>query len=103
MARNRLLWMRDHLPLRVRLRSYPYLLKETLWNILNVCGVSFGKQHISRQHSHVMLIALWDFLLRRFGRWPRSIDRIIQASENEKRLSPPPKPSRSSKLPAADL
>jgi GT2 family glycosyltransferase len=103
MARNRLLWMKEHLTLRERVRSYPYLLKETLWNILNLCGLSFGKQHISTKHSRVMLMALRDFLRRRFGRWPRSIDEMLNESKTEKRSSQPAKPPHSSEFPAADL
>lgn len=102
MARNRLLWMKEHLTFRERLRSYPYLFKETLWNILNLCGLSFGKQHISTKHSKVMLMALRDFLRRRFGRWPGSIDQMLNESKPEKGFSQPAQP-HSSEFPAADV
>jgi GT2 family glycosyltransferase len=103
MARNRLLWMKEHLPFGVRVRSYPYLIKETLWNILNVGGLSFGKQHISKKHSRAMLIALKDFLRGRFGRWPGSIDQMLNESKSEKGFPQPAQPPHSSKFPAADV
>jgi GT2 family glycosyltransferase len=71
MARNRLLWMRDYLSWRERFGSFTYLIKETLWNLSNVAvGFYHNKPPLPPAHSKAMLIALWDFICGRFGRWP---------------------------------
>jgi GT2 family glycosyltransferase len=71
MARNRLLWMRDHLSWRERSGSFAYLIKETLWNLSNVAfGFYHNRPPLPPAHSKAMLIALWDFIRGRFGRWP---------------------------------
>lgn len=73
MARNRLLWMAQHLALRDQLRSYPYLIKEMLWNLCNFCGVFRGRHPLTIEQSRAMLRATLDFLLGRFGAWPESL------------------------------
>lgn len=75
MARNRLLWMEQHLALRDQLRSYPYLIKETLWNLCNLGGLFRGRYSLTIEQSKAMLLAERDFLLGRFGAWPESLGR----------------------------
>lgn len=77
MARNRLLWMRDHLSWRERLPSLPYLIKEACWNLCNISlGVYHNRPPLSPTHSKAMLIAWWDFIRGRFGPWPERINRL---------------------------
>lgn len=76
MARNRLLWMKDHLTLRERLKSYPYLLKETLWNFCNLGGLVRRKHSLSTAQSKAMLIASSDFLRGKFGAWPKRLEQL---------------------------
>jgi len=76
MARNRLLWMKEHLPWRERLRSYPYLCKEVIWNLCNLGGIHLKRRGPSAAESKAMLIALRDFLRGRFGAAPASITRL---------------------------
>ncbi|HEY3041172.1 MAG TPA: glycosyltransferase family 2 protein [Pyrinomonadaceae bacterium] len=83
MARNRLLWMKDHLSWRERVRSYPYLFKEVAWNLCNISGVRLNKHGLSKIESKAMLMAVRDFLCRRFGATPASIIQLISKA-NEK-------------------
>lgn len=74
MARNRLLWMRDHLSWPERFGSFSYLLKEALWNFLNVAfGVYHNRPPLEPVHSKAMLVAWWDFVCGRTGPWPDSV------------------------------
>lgn len=66
-ARNRLLWMKENLSWRERVRSHPYLFKEVLWNILNIFGFPFKRKYKSAIESRVMLMAIRDFWRRSFG------------------------------------
>jgi GT2 family glycosyltransferase len=81
MARNRLLWMKDHLTWRERARSYPYLLKEVTWNLFNLCGFNLKRHGLSKTESKAMLIAARDFVRRRFGAAPASITQLIKRAK----------------------
>lgn len=76
MARNRLLWMKEHLTRRERLKSYPYLIKETLWNFCNLGGLMRRKQRLSTAQSKAMLLASRDFLRGKFGAWPKRLEQL---------------------------
>jgi GT2 family glycosyltransferase len=76
MARNRLLWMREHLSLRERSRSYQYLFKEALWNLCNMGGLFRRERELTTVQSKAMLLAWRDFLYGRFGSWPKRIDQL---------------------------
>lgn len=76
MARNRLLWMKEHLTRRERLQSYPYLLKETLWNVSNLGGFQRRKYPLTTAQSKAMLLASRDFLRGKFGAWPQRLETL---------------------------
>ena len=76
MARNRLLWMKEHLTRRERLKSYPYLVKETLWNFCNLGGILRRKHPLSTAQSKAMLLASRDFLRGKFGAWPKRLEQL---------------------------
>lgn len=87
MARNRLLWMREHLTRRERWSSARYLAREFVWNVLNVLGLRVGARRVSKLQSRAMLLAWRDFLGRRFGGFPRSISRLVARSDKGSNLS----------------
>ena len=89
MARNRLLWMKEHLPGIERRRSITYLLKETIWNILNIGGWSGGKYQHAPAHSRAMLWGWRDYLRGRFGKWPEQIQRLNMAKEAKEKAAKP--------------
>lgn len=79
MARNRLLWMKDHLSSRERISSLTYLIKEAFWNLCNVgLGIYHDRPPLAPAHSKAMLIAWWDFIRGKFGTWP---DRITHLAD----------------------
>ena len=82
MARNRFLWMRDYLSLGERLRSYPYLLRELLWNLLNLLGAAPNGHNTSPEFSRVFLLAWRDAVLRRVGKWPKQLESIVAELHN---------------------
>ncbi len=84
LARNRLLWMHDHLPFRKRLASYPYLAKEIIWSVLNAAGIRARTQRITRSESRLMLTAMFDFARRRFGAAPAKIMKLNESRSSEK-------------------
>ncbi len=81
-ARNRLLWMNDHLSLRQRARSFSYLLKELVWNISNALGLRGKSRHLSRDESKAMLRAWRDYFFGKFGAWPKRIERLVANQRN---------------------
>ena len=83
MSRNRLLWMKDHLTGIEQWRSVSYLLKEIIWNILNIGGWRGGKYRLAPAHSRAMLCGWRDFLRGRFGKWPAQIQRLSIAEEEK--------------------
>lgn len=85
MARNRLLWMKEHLSLRERARSYPYLVKETVWNLCNVLGLPRTRHPLSKMESYVMLLAVRDFLRKSFGAAPAKVDQLARSASHSQR------------------
>ncbi|HEY0405198.1 MAG TPA: glycosyltransferase family 2 protein [Pyrinomonadaceae bacterium] len=82
MARNRLLWMKEHLGARERLKSYPYLLKETFWNFCNLGGIQSRRHPLSVAQSKAMLLASRDFLRGKFGAWPKRVEQLRGRDSN---------------------
>jgi GT2 family glycosyltransferase len=74
-TRNRLLWMREHLPLKTRLKSFLYLNKEFLWHLFNYFGWVTGAH--TRVVSKAYLIGIKDFRLRRFGKWSNRLEPFL--------------------------
>lgn len=75
LTRNRLLWMKENLPFRERLKSFSYLNKEFLWHILNSWGVVKGSY--TKKHSKALLRGWMDYRLRRFSKWGQKTKKII--------------------------
>jgi GT2 family glycosyltransferase len=96
MARNRLLFMREHLPARVRRGSYKYLAKEFVWNALNLCGLAPHSRRSTRLRSRAMLRAGRDYLTGRLGIFPASVARLAaRAAQSDKPQSGATAPSDS--------
>lgn len=77
-VRNRLLFMSRHLTFGQKLRSWPCILKDYFWHLLNVWGMIPGKkQFLNRQTSRAILRGWKDYYLRRFGKWNESTGRIL--------------------------
>lgn len=74
MNRNRLLWMRENLPIRTAMRSAPFLLKQLFGHLANLLHLT--KEHTPRATSKAALWGYLDFLRGRFSRWGRPIDRL---------------------------
>jgi GT2 family glycosyltransferase len=75
LTRNRLLWMKENLPLATRLRSLPYLLKEIAWHSANLFGVT--QTYYSKEHSRAAVQGYKDYFSRKFFKWNRVAERII--------------------------
>lgn len=74
--RNRLLWMSDHLPFSLKLKSYPRVLKEFGWHLLNRTGLKKSANY-SVQESKAIILGYKDFLFRRFGKWTKSAEKVL--------------------------
>ena len=69
-TRNRLLWMKENLPLARRLRSFPYLFREMLWHSLNLAGlIRKSAYSYDREISSAYMRGWNDYLRGRFGKW----------------------------------
>ncbi len=77
LTRNRLLWMKENLPLSERIKSVSYLAKEFVWHTANVAGVA--KKHYSRQHSKLFLQAYFDYFRGKFFKWSDAAERKMLA------------------------
>jgi GT2 family glycosyltransferase len=78
LTRNRLMWMRENLPLTVRVRSLPYLSKELVWHLCNAAGVRLNnRMGYSRAHSLALVEGWKDYLLGRSGKWGEGTERVI--------------------------
>jgi hypothetical protein len=78
LTRNRLLWMSENLPLGKKLRSFPVLLKELTWHLLNHANlIPEKRRHDSRQHSKVYLQGWKDYAFKRFGKWGSKTEKVI--------------------------
>jgi GT2 family glycosyltransferase len=82
MARNRLLWMKEHLTRRERLKSYPYLIKETIWNFCNLGGLVRRQERLTTAQSRAMLLASRDYLRGKFGAWPKRLEALRRSQSN---------------------
>lgn len=67
LSRNRLLWMKENLNFRDRLKAMPYLFKELVWHALNLLGLRKGIY--SKQHSNALLCGWKDYVLGKFYKW----------------------------------
>ena len=78
LARNRLLWMSENLPLKKKVISYPVLIKELSWHVLNRANlIPEKRRYDSRERSRVYLQGWKDYLLGRFGKWGAETEKII--------------------------
>jgi GT2 family glycosyltransferase len=78
LTRNRLLWISENLPLKKKLQSYPVLIKELSWHVLNRANMIPGKcRYDSRERSRVYIQGWKDYFLRRFGKWGGKTEKII--------------------------
>jgi GT2 family glycosyltransferase len=75
MTRNRLLWMKENVPLGKRLRSFPLLVKEVLWHAANLLGLT--KKYYSKNHSRAALQGYKDYFRGKFYKWSDAAERII--------------------------
>jgi GT2 family glycosyltransferase len=75
MTRNRLLWMKENLSFGERLKSFTYLNKEFLWHLFNKWGLCRGAY--TRAYSKAYLRGVFDYRLRRFGKWGKKTQAII--------------------------
>jgi GT2 family glycosyltransferase len=76
MTRNRLLWMKENLSFTQRLQSTPYLTKELIWHQCNIWGITRSATY-SKQHSRALLRGWKDFHLKKYGKWHKSVEKII--------------------------
>lgn len=75
MNRNRLLWMKENLPLKKRLQSFPFLAKNLIGQCLNILGLT--KEHMSRNHSRAIVQGYKDYFLKRFYKWDKKTEKSI--------------------------
>lgn len=75
MTRNRLLWMKENLPVRKRLRPFKYLFKEYIWHVLNSRGLT--EPRVSRTHSRAFLRGCRDYFRGRFYKWDEETEKEI--------------------------
>lgn len=75
LARNRLLWMTENLPVRDRLKATPYLIKELIWHSLNLFGLRKG--NYTKQHSRALLRGWKDYMFGKFYKWDEKTEKII--------------------------
>ncbi len=80
MSRNRLIWMRDYLTWKERWKSYPYLFKESAWNLVNTLKKNSIDSAISKDHSKAMLQGILDYLRRKLGGWPNNIEKLAKSA-----------------------
>jgi GT2 family glycosyltransferase len=79
MSRNRLIWMRDYLTRKERWKSYPYLLRESVWNVVNTLRKNSPKGALSKAHSKAMLRGILDYSRRKLGIWPKDIEKLANS------------------------
>ena len=76
--RNRLLWAAENLSFGQKLRSYPVMAKEFVWNLLNAGSlIPESKRYVSRERSRAFLQGYKDYFLRRFGKWGAETEKVI--------------------------
>ncbi len=79
LTRNRLLWMKENLPLGTRLRSFTYLAKELVWHRLNLLRTS--ERHFSKRHSQTVVQGYKDYFARRFKKWSAQAEALLFARD----------------------
>jgi GT2 family glycosyltransferase len=78
MMRNVLLWMSENLPLHLKIKAFPVLLKHLSWNLLNLAGLlPRSKRYFNKEASRAVILGWKDYLLRRFGKWNARAERIL--------------------------
>lgn len=78
LSRNRLLWMKENLSFRIRLKSLTYLLKEYIWHRANLFGLT-GPVY-SKAHSRAVIRGYSDYFRGKFYKWDRSTEEILFGS-----------------------
>lgn len=76
LARNRLLWMQENLLWSETLKSFPYLIKEVLWHLLHLIGLT-NKSIYTKSYSRAMLQGYKHFILRKFFKWDKKTEKIL--------------------------
>jgi GT2 family glycosyltransferase len=76
LTRNRLLWMKENLSLRERMRSWRYLMKEFIWHLANTRNLTRSTTY-SKAHSRAVLLGYKDYFLKRFGKWDKSAEALL--------------------------
>jgi GT2 family glycosyltransferase len=79
LARNRLLWMRENLPAREKLKAAPYLTKELFWHLSNLYGLT--KTYYTKQHSRAFVMGVKDFLFGNYFKWNEPAEKILFRTE----------------------
>lgn len=83
LTRNRLLWMEENLPVRRKIKSYPVMAKEFIWNLLNVGNfIADSKRYTPKEQSRAFLQGYKDYFLRRFGKWGKETEKVIFKNNN---------------------
>jgi GT2 family glycosyltransferase len=72
MARNRLLWMKENLPMRERWRSNRFFIKDVLGCLANLMHLT--KEHNPRPYSRAVLLGYRDYFLRKFYKWDKAVE-----------------------------
>ncbi|PYS69771.1 MAG: hypothetical protein DMF69_15855 [Acidobacteria bacterium] len=75
LTRNKMLWMKENLPFRERIKSYPYLAKEVVWHLSNLAGLTHALY--SKQHSRALLQGYIDYFCGRFYKWNKRTEKLI--------------------------
>jgi len=78
LTRNRLLWASENLSLKQKIKSYPVMVKEFVWHLLNAKDfISESKRYIAKEQSIVFLQGCKDYFLRRFGKWNSETEKVL--------------------------
>jgi len=75
LTRNRLLWMKEALPVKVRLRSLKYLLTEFIWHARN--SFSKGGGQFTPVESRIVVRGYLDYFLGRTYKWSSAAAKLF--------------------------
>jgi GT2 family glycosyltransferase len=75
LTRNRLLWMKENLSLKLRLRSLKYLFVEFAWHTRNLFGREGGQ--FTRTESNVVVRGYLDYFRGRFYKWSPATEELL--------------------------
>lgn len=80
LTRNRLIWMNENLPVYVRLKSLPYLLRELVWHLRN-SHRRRPRSHTtySAEHSRAVVAGWRDYLTGRRGAAHRGVATVVRS------------------------